>query len=318
MNSRKSYLRLLWVLSSVFLFSIIPGCSKKQKLENVLRVAVRDKFKSLDPIHAQDYYTNVLVSRSYEGLYRYHYLKRPYVAEPALADGMPTISKDGLTFTFKIKHGIKFQDDAAFPQGKGREVTASDFVYSFLRLADPKQVSDGWWIFDGKIKGLNEWRDLASKSGKVDYSLPIEGLKALDSHTLQIKLVTPFPQILYILTMNYTAVVAKEAVDHYGQEFSWHPVGTGPFVLSSLSPNQVVWSRNPNFHGQEYPSDGESSDKTNGLLSDAGKSLPFVDKIIDDIIIEDQPAWLNFVKGAHDYLMKIPKDNAGSGVWVGS
>ncbi|MBI3636399.1 MAG: hypothetical protein HY216_09320, partial [Candidatus Rokubacteria bacterium] len=48
-----------------------------------------------------------------------------------------------------------------------------------------------------------------------------------------------------------------------------------------------------------------------GLLDDAGKPLPFVDKLVDDIVIEDQPAWLNFKQGAHDYLSRISKDNVG-------
>ena len=63
-----------------------------------------------------------------------------------------------------------FHDDKAFPGGKGRELEAKDFVYSLKRLADPKLQSLGWWLLDGKIAGLNEWRKKYSEKKEVDYS----------------------------------------------------------------------------------------------------------------------------------------------------
>lgn len=293
------------------------GCTKKRELGNTLRFAVREKFKSLDPAHGQDHYSNILIRRTYEGLLKYHYLKRPYEVVPHLAEAMPEVSKDKLTYTFKIKKGVRFHDDKAFKKTQGpkgsnaRELTAEDFVYSFKRLADPKVVSDGWWIFDGKIAGLNEWRDGISKSNTANYDAPVEGLKALDRYTLQIKLKKPYPLLLHVLTMPYANVVAREVVEEYGKEFGNHPVGTGPFMLENLSSNQAVWVKNPYYKHETYPTDGSPGDKEAGLLADAGKPLPFVDKIIDDIIIEDQPAWLNFMQGNHDYMMKMTKDNVG-------
>lgn len=264
------------------------GCTNKRELGNVLRSAVRDKYKSLDPIHGRDHYSNILIRRAYEGLLQYHYLKRPYEVVPLLAESMPAVSKDGLTYTFKIRQGVRFQDDKAFkPDRKGRELTAQDFVYSFKRLMDPAEASDGRWIFDGKVADV----------------------QAPERYTLVLKLVRPYPLILHSLTMPYANVVAREVVEHYGKEFGHHPVGTGPFKLQSLSQNQAVWIKNPTFHGEAYPSEGGPGDKEAGRLADAGKPLPFVDKLIDDIIVEDQPAWLNFMQGNHDYMHKIGKDN---------
>ena len=51
---------------------------------------------------------------------------------------MPTVSDDGLEYIFKIRKGIYFQDDTCFINGKGRELTAHDFVYSIKRVADVK------------------------------------------------------------------------------------------------------------------------------------------------------------------------------------
>jgi len=114
----------------------------------------------------------------YDTLYRYKYLARPYEIVPNLAVAMPEVSEDGLTYTFKIKKGVFYADDAAFPKGKGREVFAEDFVYSIKRHFDVANRSQGSWLWDGKIIGLNEWKAAGS-----NYSDTIEGLKALDSHS---------------------------------------------------------------------------------------------------------------------------------------
>ncbi|MGE0526007.1 MAG: ABC transporter substrate-binding protein, partial [Bdellovibrionales bacterium] len=77
--------------------------------------------------------------------------------------------------------------------------------------------------------------------------------------------------------------------------------------------NKVTLNRNPNWHGGTYPTEGEPGDKEAGLLEDAGKPLPFVDKLVFLEIIEDQPRWLNLMKGTVDFA-GIPKDNFDSAV----
>jgi ABC-type transport system substrate-binding protein len=137
-------------------------------------------------------------------------------------------------------------------------------------------------------------------------------LKALDPYTLQIKLTKKSSVFLHALTMSYASAVAHEVVEYYKADFGNHPVGTGPFQLQNFSMNQLIWVKNPTYHTQFYPNEGTAEDQKAGRLADAGKSIPFLDKIVDDIIIEDQPAWLNFIRGDHDYLLKIPKDNQAS------
>src|SRR5690606_25064636 len=129
-----------------------------------------------DPIQASDMYSNNEIGKVYEGLYEFHPFKRPYELMPNLAEALPEVSKDGLTYTMRIKKGVKFQDSPAFPEGKGREMNAHDFVYSWKRLADPKHMAKGWWVFDGKIKGLNEWRDKYASAETTNYDDEIEGL----------------------------------------------------------------------------------------------------------------------------------------------
>ncbi len=297
---------------------LLGGCAKKEDPNlKVLNLVVSSKVKGMDPIYASDKYSNNEIARVYEGLLEYHYLKRPYTLVPNLAASMPTVSDDGLTYTFKIKQGVLFHDDPCFPAGKGRELVADDFVYSIKRLADPKLQSLGWWLIDGKIAGLNQWREKNAKRDKVDYDEEIEGIKALDKYTLQFKLAKPFPQFLYALAMPFTFVVAKEAVEKYGKEFLNHPVGTGPFILPEFKQsNKIVYVRNPKFRKKLYPSEASEEFVKAGYLEDAGKPLPLVDKIVVNIMIESQPRWLNFLKGKLDYI-GIPKDNFDSAIVPG-
>jgi oligopeptide transport system substrate-binding protein len=261
---------------------------------------------------ADDLYSGREVAKIYEGLLNYHWLKIPYELIPNLAEKMPEVSKDGITYTFKLRQGVKFQDDLAFPSGKGREVEASDFVYSIKRLADSKNAASGWWVLDGKLKGLNEWRDKNATLPTTNYDEEIEGLKAIDKYTLQFKLAKKFPQFLYALAMPFTFVVPHEVVAKYGKEFINHPVGTGPCVLPKFDQGkQITFTKNPTYREKFFPSD--ASPELQSFLTDAGKRLPLIDKVVVHVMKEDQPKWLKFNKGEIDYI-SIPKDNFTSAV----
>ncbi len=288
---------------------LVVSCTQKiDDKDTTLNFPLSANVKGLDPVGLTDVYSNYVVSQIFEPLFDYHYLKRPLQLKPLLAAEMPTVSKDGLTHTIKIKPGVKFQDSEAFPDGKGRELVAEDFIYSWKRIADPANQSENFWIFDNRIVGFNEWREKIKK-GEVTYDTPIEGLKATDKYTIVIKLKKPYYQLNYVLAMASAAAVPKEAVEKFGKEFLNHPVGTGPYKFDSWTRNsKIVLSKNPTWHGETYPTEGEPGDKEKGLLEDAGKPLPFVEKVVFHEIIEDQPRWLNLMKGNLDY-MGIPKDN---------
>lgn len=300
--------KLFVILATSLLFL---SCTKHEaEVSNSINYALRLNLKALDPAMASDESANEVVPNIFESLLQYNYLKRPLTLEPLLSEGMPAISKDGLTYTIKIKSGVKFQDNEVFPDKKGRELVADDFIYSWKRIANPKLKGEGFWIFDGKVKGINAWRE-NMMSGKGKFEDPIEGLTAPDAHTLVIKLTQPYYQLNYVLAMAYTAVVPKEAVEKWGEEFMNHPVGTGPFVFDSWIRNsKVTLFKNPTWHGGTYPTEGAPGDVEKGLLVDAGKALPFIDKLTFHEIPEDQPRWLNVMKGATDYAA-VPKDSFG-------
>ncbi len=297
----------------ILLSSLFTSCTKSFRKEEgkVLNIAVSSGVKGFDPIYGNDRYASNEISRVYETLLEYHYLKRPFQLVPNLAASMPEVSKDGMTYTFKILKGVLFHDDAAFKDGKGRELTAEDFVYSIKRLADPKLQGLGWWLIDDKIAGLNEWREKNKKLSKVNYDEKIEGLSALDRYTIRFKLSKPFPQFLYSLAMSFTSAVSREVVEHYGRSFINHPVGTGPFRIKDghyKQTKRIEYYKNPTYRKKLYPCDGSAELIEKGLTKDCGKRLPLVDRIVVQITQESQPRWLNFERGRFDYI-EIPKDN---------
>jgi ABC-type transport system substrate-binding protein len=313
--------RTKWILGLAAAMLAI-GCAKKEDSsagkEMVLRHTLRTRIQTMDPGNVRDVYSQTVVAQIYEPLYTYHFLKRPYEIISVLAEDLPQISADGRTCTIRIKKGVRFQDDACFPGGKGRQLKASDFVYAFKRIANVKYASQNWSILDGRFVGLDAFREYTKgfkKQWDVDYSRPVEGLQALDDYTLQIKLTEPWPQLVEML-LSDTCVgpMPYEAVDYYKEDIIRHPVGTGPFRLAVYQPGCFVeMVRNANWRGELYPSEGESGDKENGFLDDAGKPVPFADRIIWRIVEEDQPAWLMLMRGYID-AMAIPKDNFGMAI----
>ena len=294
----------------------VAGCASKEDADDsdvVLRLPMSGKLTGLDPMAMRDYDSMEVASNIFEPLYQYHFLKRPYELEPLLAEEMPQISDDLLTYTIKIRKGVHFQDDKCFQGGKGRELKANDFVYGLKRIANIKNLSQNWSNIEGRIVGLDDFREYTKtckNAEDVDYSREVEGLQTPDDHTLLIKLAKPWPQlVMSALTDLETAPIAKEAVDCYGKDIISHPVGTGPFRLKAWKrASYVELERNPTFRTVLYPSEGEPSDAEAGLLEDAGKPLPFVDRIIWTIMQESQPAWLMFLQGKFD-VMALQKDN---------
>ncbi len=300
--------RLLPAALAVFAGSLLfCGCGKKESRfpeqpgESVL-YGQTSRLRGLDPAVSGEVSSSLAISKIYEGLLEYDYLARPYKVIPALAEAMPEVSGDGLVYTFKIRKGIYFHDNPCFPGGKGRELVAADFIYSFKRVADVKNASSGFWVFNNRIKGINAFHDASKGEAPTDYSMAVEGLQALDDHTLQITLLEPYPQLLYILAMHYAFVVPHEAVEFYGKEFGNHPVGTGPYELVEWRRNsRIEFYRSPKWaetgRVETYPTNGTPEQVAAGLLKDAGKPLPFTDRVVQFVIDDTTTSWMMFLAG---------------------
>jgi ABC-type transport system substrate-binding protein len=233
----------------------------------------------LDPAMSMDAYSYALLSNVYEGLLEYHYLERPLKPVPNLAADMPMVSPDGCIYTITLQKGVFFHDDPCFPDGKGREVVAEDVVYSFKRLANQSLRLVHFVRLWRLIEGFDRFqRDFGLRF--KDYNTPLPGIKAIDRYTVQFTLTKPFALFPHYLAMPFTSVVAKEAVDFYGEHFKYHPVGTGPFVLPCLDPDarQLFFTKNNRFRDKFFPN--TSSDKLKHFLASAGKKLPLVDKLV--------------------------------------
>jgi ABC-type transport system substrate-binding protein len=312
-SGHRVWLPVFLLITGVFSLS---GCketsSEEQSGPVVLQQRLRARVQTLDPMDVRDTVGTCVASDIFDTLYDYHYLKRPYEIIPMLAAAMPTITDGGTCYTIPIRNDVYFHDDVCFPNGQGRLLKAQDVIYAWKRIADIKTRSVSWWILDRRIAGLDAFRDYTKTCPKdqVDYDRPVEGLQALDDYTLQVKLNSPWPQFIYWMAYIATAPVAREAVEYYGPEIGFHPVGTGAFKVDRwMSGAYVEASRNLRYF-QKYPTEGEPSDVQNGLLADAGKPLPFVDKVIWRIVVEDQPRWRLLLKGLID-MVGIPKDNFG-------
>uniref|UniRef100_UPI003F6B8301 ABC transporter substrate-binding protein n=1 Tax=Winogradskyella sp. TaxID=1883156 RepID=UPI003F6B8301 len=174
------------------------------------------------------------------------------------------ISDSATTYTFNLRTDVKFHKHQLFGKDSTRYVTASDFVFSFNRLNDESLASPGSWVLK-KVK---------------DFS-------ALNDSTFQIKLKQPFPAFLGLLTMKYCSVVPKEIVEHYGNDFRSHPIGTGPFKFKRWEENiKLVFRRNNNYF------------ETNNN----GKSLPYLEAVSITFLPDKQSEFLQFAQGNIDFV----------------
>jgi oligopeptide transport system substrate-binding protein len=301
MTARPSY---CWTLAVALVSATALGaCFKRRPSDEgkVFHYGLRAKINSLDPVRASLQYDGFAQSQVYEPLYTYKYLVRPVELTPLLAAAMPDISDDQRVYTIPIKPGVLFHDDACFAGGAGREVTAQDFVYSFKRMADRDLTPDGWWIFNDRIVGFDEFQRRMNArpiGAPFDWDAPVEGLQAIDRYTLRITLHQPYPQLLYVLAMTYTSAVARECAEYYGKQYGNRAIGTGPFVLRSWQRgHKLVYERNPKYRADYYPNEASDEARQRGLLAASGQKVPFLDGLVLHILEESQPAWLKFLVG---------------------
>lgn len=285
-----------------------PSDSAAQAEEKVYRHAVDGSPSSLDPAHADNVYAATLVKNLYDTLYRYKYLERPYELTPNLAAGFPEVSDDGRVYRIRLREDARFTDDEAFTGGHGRPVTASDVVYSLKRHFLAGTRSRGGWLWWDRIVGLESGVEIATADQ------PVEGLQAVDEHTLRIELTEPYPQFTHTLAMALSAVVPREAVEHYGREFGVHPVGSGPFVLEHFDEAMAVLEPNPHFDRGEVNLAAEGYDHERhagyGLEAIDGRPYPLLDRLEIHFITEPTARWSGFVSASGVDVVMVPPEMA--------
>jgi ABC-type transport system substrate-binding protein len=259
-----------------------------------------------DPAVTRDLYSNGVNYTIFETLYSFDYLASPVKLIPRTAEALPEISEDAKTYTIRLKKGIYFTPDPAF-NGKKRELTMADYVYSIKRLFDPKISSPDTWLFAGKVVGLDELAEQAKKTGKFNYDSKIPGLELLDKYTLRIHLKQPDYNLGLILAHTPTSAVAREVVEKYedlqGQVMG-HPIGTGPYMLSPdewVRGAKIVLLANPDFRGYTWDFHGGDSAEDRKITADMkGKRMPQIGRVEISVMLEDQSRWLAFQQGNVD------------------
>lgn len=249
---------------------------------------------------------------------RYEFELKPniyYQPHPAFAKD----EQQNWYYDFSNKDDARgYKSIADFKQTDTQELIAQDYVYQIKRLADPKLLSPIRDLLSNYILGMSKFSkkltELRAQSslpnGFVDLrNIDFEGVKTDGKYRFSIVLKGRYPQFKYWLAQAFFAPIPF-AVDRFYHlpglkenniSLSFYPVGTGPFMMSEHNPKaQIVLDKNPNYREAYYPSEGEASDQARGLLKDAGKRLPLIDKAIYRLEKEAFPIWSKFLQGYYD------------------
>lgn len=242
-------------LMSLFMAVALVGCGGGDTSSSTtLRVGVGKDFANPDPAVVDDSVTANVLTQTYEGLYQ---LDKDGNVVTALATDMPTISEDGLTYTIKLKEGLKWSD--------GKDLTAEDFAYAWKRavttegyytqfiyqyIAGAGQMTDKGWV---AYKTMDELKDMA--------------VKAVDATTLEITLNAKCAYFTSLLTNTVFYPVQKEYFEANVEDVTkstWalktgYPTN-GAFKIDSVSVKDAIEvSKNENY----YAADEVKSEKIN-------------------------------------------------------
>lgn len=253
-----------------FLFLCFTSCrtDSENELKTVFRYNEPANITTLDPAFARDQSTIWATNQLFNGLVQLndHLEVLPCIAKSWI------ISEDGLLYKFFLRTDVFFHDSPCFKNGKGRNVKASDFKYSFDRILDEKTASPGLWIFSN-----------------VDDKRKEDAFDVINDSIFTIRLKEAFPPFLGLLTMQYCSVIPQEAVLYFGSDFRCNPVGTGPFAFKMWKEGvKLILLKNSKY-----------------FESEEGVKLPYLDAVSISFVADKQSAFLEFSKGKLDFMSGI-------------
>ena len=216
MRTRRSVLAVLIALTLVTVASAAPP-------KDALVIGLLAEPVTMDPPQITDLNSTRVIKRMFEGLTAQEL--GSYKIVPGLAQSWD-ISKDGLTYTFKLRPNVKFHD--------GTPLTAEAVRFCFERQMNDKgpYYATGTYPY---VKGF---------LGNV------AGVEVIDPLTVQIKLKAPLTPFLQYLAHHSLYVYSPEALKKFGKDIVKNPVGTGPFKLETWEPGvKVVLARNDQYWG---------------------------------------------------------------------
>lgn len=304
MNKKYSISSFVFLFALTFTF-LIAGCGKKStdSTMTTLQGGIKgggtylmnenDNVRSLDPVGINDDISHHVAHQIYDLLVD---LDSNLNLVPALATRWE-ISPDGLEYTFHLRSGVNFHDNACFPNGKGRAFTSKDVKYSMERVCDPRTSTRGFDFYKNLVVGASEYyTDIsnATKNNAEPKLKEVTGFIAKDDSTFQVKLKKPFGPFIYYMCLGFAYVVPKEAVDKYGKDFFQNPVGTGPFIFENWSQDKDLnLKRNPNYWEKDS----------------YGNQLPYVNNIKFRFVKDLSQQLLEFRNGNLDESYRIPNES---------
>ncbi|MBO5762531.1 MAG: hypothetical protein J6R85_01545, partial [Lentisphaeria bacterium] len=292
-------LKIVRICAAALLLTVIfCGCGDPGADARGIHLAAGGRVKTLDPALAEDLASRNMCAALYDTLLEYEYPSRPYRLRPAMLESMPRWSADRKVLYCCLRDDLYFPADPCFG-GKSRKITSADVLYSIRRLADGQLHSPAYWMVRGKISGLDEFRRKSAED--PGYDVPVAGLEYIDERNFAIHLTAPDPRFLYILALPNLGIVAREAVEFYGEGFGEHPVGSGPFLLREwVRDYKLFLTANPEFRTQYFPQAQNPADRQ--------KKLPLAESIVCYQVRQPFAAWLLFLQGELDASV-LDKDN---------
>ncbi len=248
-----------------FVFLLLGGCSAKgtAKIPNSLYIRLKKNPTTLDPAKIVDLDSARIAAKLFNGLVCFD---NSLSVVPDIAASW-RVSDDGLTYHFNLKKGVRFFN--------GREVTASDFAFSFRRVLDPATRSPRTWVLS-RIKGAVQF--MTGEHNEV------AGIRVKGPYELEITLEEPFAPFISFLGLTAAYVVAREEVQRWQEDFGFHSSGTGPYILKEWQHNQfLLLGANKNYFN----------------------TAPLLSGIYYKIVPEDFTALVEFEKGDLDILPEI-------------
>ena len=254
-----------------------PNSEQNNGIGGRLDFAISEKYQSLDPIKITDVVSFHIVSQIYEPLLRVD--DKDLTLQPLLAEKW-TIGDQNLVHTFTLKKGVHFHDNPCFEGGKGRELKASDVIYTFKRIYSEESKNYAYSLFKNKIKGGEEYR----KSGGE-----ISGIRAIDDYTVEFTLTKPSANFMELMATICTAIVPREAVEKNAV------VGSGPFVYNKDADTKeaIILSKNKNYH----------------MADEKGNQLPYLDEVAFNYVKSGQEALDSFMNDKLDVITGIPPES---------
>ncbi len=248
-----------------------PAVAQPKTALNV-GIAAQD-IGQLDPHFAVSTIDRVLAAWMFNGLVRFPPGSiDPARLEPDLAERWEA-SPDGRTWTFHLRHGVQFH-------GGFGELTADDVVFSLKKAGEAKTSA-----FSSELR-------------------PFQTIEAIDPYTVRVVLKENVPTVLGILT-NYAQgfIVSKKAVEQRGDDFKRNPIGTGPFAVASVTPNQSLELVANQAYFRGAPKITKISYRF--MPSDASRDLAFQSGELDLNYGRADQAWVNRTKALPHTLVDI-------------